>query len=637
MKNCIEYLVELGISRSSSKFLLKKFGDEFLKILVENPSRLSSYMSSNCLAKARAIHAKNTYAKEFFTLLSRLDIKNTDVLKAYESLGEDACEIFKRNPYSICDVILFSKVDDYARQQGFDNLAPERIEAAILEVLMNCKYSKEREFAELNGSMYVPQELLFQFVIKLIHESDMDFNSFDMAISKLYSARKIHVSRIENGDIAIYLRELAVIEFETARIIKRKLQKENMEIDNLSTIIERAQAELDILLSDEQSAAVQMALTSPLSVITGGPGTGKTSVQKVLIEAFEWATKCQPVRLIAPTGQAAKRMTESTGYPATTIHKALGLMAGELELPEGTYLDEGLIIVDEASMIDAELFHLLISAISDNSKLVIVGDVNQLPSIGVGAVLRELIKAEKIPFSMLTKVFRQADDSPIAYNAARIKTGEKMFIENESFQFRISDSCDSLASLVTNSYVEAVNEFGIDNVICLTALRRKTDTGVDELNPVLRSLVRKDITANTPYATCGNKKYYSGDKIIYNKNKNGLVNGDLGNVKEVLGGKTVLCEFGDIEVTLKGAEMEALDLAYIQTVHKSQGEEFKSVILVCDSRHSMQNKALIYTGVTRAKQQIICCCSGSRDTFISSISKLNTYRHSMLGTLLSYS
>lgn len=629
-----EYLVELGLSKKTAKFLIKRFGDSLLKILKESPSKLSKFLGSKELYTARAEHAKRTYAKDFFALLDCLHADAVSVLNGYELLGEDACERFKDNPYSVCEAINFDKIDEYATGNGIERLAPERVQAAILEVLRNCKYQRSKDFADLNGGMYCPQAKLFEHVSKLLKEDDMDSYSFSNAINKLYMAKKIHVTRIGSGDMAVYPRELAEIEFNTANIIARKLKKTLPPIENISRLIEKAQAELDILLSDEQSAAVKMALSSPLSVITGGPGTGKTSVQRVLIETFEWATKCRPVRLNAPTGQASKRMTESTGYPATTIHKSLNLLAGELDVADEVLLDEGLIIIDEASMIDAELFHLLISSISDESRIVVVGDINQLPSIGVGAVLRELIAAESVPFTMLTKVFRQADDSPIAYNAARIKTGEQIFIENDSFQFRESGATDTLAELVSKSYLEAVNEVGLDNVICLTAFRKRTDTGVNELNPVLRSLVRDDIKGDTVYAICNDRRYYKGDKIIYGKNKNGLVNGDLGIIKEVLGIKSVICQFGDIEVTLKGSELEALDLAYVQTVHKSQGAEFKTVVMICDERHDiLLQKELVYTAITRAKNKLICCCD-KKQTVLDACQRPVPARNSLLSKII---
>ena len=322
-------------------------------------------------------------------------------------------------------------------------------------------------------------------------------------------------------------------------------------------------------------------------------------------------------------------MSESTGYPATTIHKALQITPGSNK-EITTEIDEGLIIIDESSMVDAELFCKLLNNVGEYSQIVIVGDIHQLPSIGVGSVLRELINAKSVPTTCLTKVFRQASDSPIAYNAARIKKGTTELIENDKFSFVVSEN---LAEEIGKTYKEAVEKNGIDNVVCLSAYRRSTDTGVNALNVLLRDIVRPDLE-NVKKTTIKNITFYEGDKIVFGKNKNDLVNGDIGKILKINSRKNILCKFGDKEVNLKGLDVEAIDLAYAQTIHKSQGSEYQDVILVVDKRHSkLLFRELVYTGVTRAKDRCICLCD-AKEIFNKSIDKKAEKRNSLLSVLI---
>lgn len=575
-KNLSKYLKRIGLPKGSADFLAGKYGDKILQIIAEKPMTLSPYLSSKEIFRARALDAKYRYAQPIFRMLEEEStFSPVSIFNIWDKCGkEDAVKKIKENPYIIQGYEDFKKLDDFALSRGENPRSKRRIEAAIKEVLDTCDSNRNPNLERVHGSTCVPKKDLYQYTTDFLGDEELPESTFSEVLRSMHVARKLHIA-YSLPETPVYPLHLAEIEYDTARIIKRKLKK-STQFDNLSTLIDRAQAELGILLSDEQSNAVRMALNSSVSVITGGPGTGKTSVQKVLIEAFEWATKCKSVRLMAPTGQAAKRMTESTGYPATTIHKALGLLAGEkIIVKDDVFIDDGLIIADEASMVDEELFHALISHISDDSKLVIVGDIEQLPSIGIGSVLRELILAEAVPTTRLTKVFRQASDSPIAYNAARVKTGEQEYIENELFRFIETGSGSTpeetslkIAEAASAEYAQAVAAEGIENVICLTAFRRYTATGVNQLNERLRKAVRKDIDEKTPFVVVEGKVFYEGDRIVYGKNKGQLVNGDLGVIKQVINPRSAICSFGEgRDISLIGAELEAIDLAYAQTVH----------------------------------------------------------------------
>lgn len=634
-KENVKYIKKLGFSENTAIYLYSRYGANFYDILENSPYSLSDSLESDEIKKARARDAKNRYAKNLFFFLRNSQFRANEIMNIYDNYGDEKTAIaeIKKAPYSIREFIFsFAILDKFAIMLGVERNSIEREKAAILEVMHNCTFTRDERLSHVNGSMFIPKDELAQYVMLILNQRHtvFDLNLFNRAIAELSNEKKIYTQKVEGNSEAIYPSILADIEFSIAANIKERLQKEK-KLEFSFDAMETAMATLGVNLSPEQSDAVEMALTNNISIITGGPGTGKTAVQKVIISTYRRITKGGSVRLIAPTGQAAKRMSESTGYPATTIHKALQITPNS-NAEITTEIDEGLIIIDESSMVDADLFCKLLNNVGEYSQIVIVGDIHQLPSIGVGSVLRELISAENVPTTCLTKVFRQASDSPIAYNAARIKKGTTDLIENDKFSFVVSEN---LAEEIGKAYKEAVEKNGIDNVVCLSAYRRSTDTGVNALNVLLRDIVRPELKIKSVKKTIiKNVTFYEGDKIVFGKNKNDLVNGDIGKILKINSRKNILCKFGDKEVNLKGLDVEAIDLAYAQTIHKSQGSEYQDVILVVDKRHSkLLFRELLYTGVTRAKDRCICICD-AKETFNKSIDKKAERRNSLLSVLI---
>lgn len=616
-------LEDLGFSKKSSEYLYRKYGDSFWDILRCTPEKLARDIESEQLLKARILYAEE-YAKKTFRFFASHDIPERDALSIYEKFGDEAIRISRKNPYILLEAngVSFDTIDHFALSVfGCSPHFIGRVKAGILESLANS-----------SGSLYLSEEEMFVLLEQLL-DTEISETVFMHALSELRREKRVFLTSIASQPI-VYAYEDAVMEFDTAKFVARKLKhKIDMHGTNVYRIIEQAMATLGILLSNEQIEAVYTALTTPLSVLTGGPGTGKTAVQKVMIKSYKIISGNKDVRLIAPTGQAAKRMTESTGYPATTIHKALGMLMGDSKATKSIVIDEGLIIVDEASMVDSELFYTLVSHVSDDSRLVIVGDTAQLPSIGAGCVLQELISCKEVPCNRLTKVFRQAEDSSIAFNAARINCGETTLLEEAGFAFLECEE-DDLPKAVGKLYKSKVDEFGIDNVICLTAFRKSTDTGVNALNVSLRKLIRPEITASTPSITIGDITFYQGDKVVYGRNKDGLVNGDIGYISAIRG-RHVDCTFGDRKATLSGTELDALDLAYAQTVHRAQGSEYKVVIMVVDPKHKRMNKRnMIYTAATRAKDLLYIVTVNGREPFNAAVKAMNPKRHSSLSRLI---
>lgn len=412
----------------------------------------------------------------------------------------------------------------------------------------------------------------------------------------------ITVQRVGTDTLIYSDRTLLNEEREIATLIKRRLSKRSLikaTDQKLFEAIEKSEAYSEVLLSQEQTLACKMVLKNRLSILTGGPGTGKTQTQKGAIDAFLKLSPSSNIVCIAPTGQAAKRMTEVTGYKAGTLHSFLRLAPGEMYPADGTKLARNsLVIADECSMMDTELCLSLLRSLHEDSHLLIVGDVAQLPSIGKGAILKELIKSEKVPVSRLTKIFRQKDNS-IAFNSAKIHAGNPMLEYDGMTIFEQAKGSDNIAKAVAQIYKKELTKGHAP--ICLTPLRVNTETGVNALNERLRTETRgvKDKYVKTSDGI----RIYEGDKIVFLKNKYGLVNGEIG--KALCCGPTLSCAFGEKILELSSGEFDLVLPAYAQTVHKSQGSEYETGIIVCDPAHKrMLSKEIVYTAVTRCKSRL---------------------------------
>ncbi|MEE1503862.1 MAG: AAA family ATPase, partial [Acutalibacteraceae bacterium] len=360
-------------------------------------------------------------------------------------------------------------------------------------------------------------------------------------------------------------------------------------------------------------------------VITGGPGVGKTLIQKAILEIFTKQHPSAPILCCSPTGKAARRMTESTGYPAQTVHSALGLMANEMgDFNDPIPLEAELIVVDECSMLDTFIAASLFDAINNGCRVIFVGDQDQLPSVGAGCVLADLLSSGHIPFVKLNAVFRQAKGSPIAVNAAAMNKGSTELVFDDDFKFIPSSDIDKSVEILVHQYLTVAKELGPDSVALLSPFRRSTETGVNALNKRLQQEINPPDDSKNEVAYNG-MIFREGDRVMQIKNFKNVANGDIGRIQRIFeredeGVKELIVsvEFSDTSIEYSREDLKMLDLAFCTTVHKSQGSEYHTIILTLQRMHSiMLNRPLIYTAITRGKKRVIIV--GEREAVNQSI------------------
>ena len=533
-------------------------------------------------------------------------------------------DIVRNHPYRLCEMvgIGFKTADRIAVSMGFDPLSPERVDEGLIFTLTD---------AELKGHLCMEKHSFLKQCLKLL-----DTEGLTEEMLAVRASRMLESGRLASYDRQVYRAVTARTEQSLAWAVYRMLTYEKAGSHvNIDTEISAEEKKQGIQLASEQRHAVTTALTSQLSVITGGPGTGKTLIQRFLLDIYRRKNRGAKIICCAPTGRAARRMEQATGFPATTIHKALGLLAGE----DGDYcepemLDADLIVVDEVSMMDIYLANHLFRSVPHGSQLVLIGDADQLPSVGPGAVLSEIIACGAVPVVRLDRIFRQSYGSRIAANAKLIRHGNLSLEYGEDFHFY--DSCDmsTSAQQIETLYLQETTKYGVDNVALLTPYRQKTETGVNALNERLREKLNPQ-DGKKPEVVYRKRIYRLGDKVMQIKNCEDISNGDIGYITSVTRDDTdsvLTVDFGDGRIAeYDGSDLEMLDLAYASTIHKSQGSEYKSVIINLQCAHAvMLVRPLVYTAITRAKERVLIV--GERRALCIAIKRTDTEQR---GTMLS--
>ena len=532
-------------------------------------------------------------------------------------------DIVKNHPYKLCEVpgIGFHTADKIAMSMGFQKLTPERVDEGLLYTLQE---------AEGKGNLCMEKHSFIKEALKILETPEL---TEDMAANR--AARLVYSGRLVCYKDSVYRPATAEAEEQLAKMLHRKTkQRVQFVCNNIERALNSEEKKLGIRLDPEQRNAVLTALQSPISVITGGPGTGKTSIQKAILDIYRSQCPGNQVVCCAPTGRAARRMEQSTGFPASTVHKALGLFAGEDGMfGEPEPLEADLVLVDEVSMLDIYLAKHILQGIPNRCQVVFIGDSDQLPSVGPGAVLSEIIKSGVIPVVRLDKVHRQSAGSRIATNAKLIRHGNLSMDYGDDFRFVDSSELPKSAEILERIYMEETAKFGVDNVALLSPYRQKTDTGVNALNERIRLQINPPDAAKKE-VVLGKRAFRVGDKVMQTKNREDINNGDVGYITEISGSGSetvVKIDFGDGRMAEYDiTELGILDLGYASTIHKSQGSEYQSVIINLQCAHAiMLVRPLIYTAITRAKERVIIV--GERRALCIAIKKQDTEKR---GTLL---
>lgn len=607
-----------GIGPKMAERIFDAFGLNTLNVLDHEPEKLLtiSGISKTKLKKICDSYLANRGARDVVAFLAPHGITPNRAVQLYREYGNETMEIVKNHPYRLCEIagIGFRSADQIAMNMGFAKVSAERVDEGLMFTLTE---------AEGKGHLCMEKKDFVKTAMKILDTPEL---TIDMVANR--AARLVSAGRLSCYKGYVYRARTAETEQQLAeRIHVVQRSSPYARFSSLDQEINREEQKLGIRLDPEQRTAITTALQSPISVITGGPGTGKTSIQKAILDIYRRQNPGGRIVCCAPTGRAARRMEQSTGHPASTVHKALGLIAGD----DGQYgepesFDADLVLIDEVSMLDIYLAKHVLRSVPKGCQLVLIGDADQLPSVGPGAVLSEIIKSDVIPVVRLDRVHRQNAGSRIATNAKLIRHGNLSLEYGTDFQFLDSSSIAESAEKIEKLYLQEIAKYGVDNVALLSPYRQKTETGVAALN----ERIRKDVNPQDPTKgeiTLGKKTFRTGDKVMQIKNHEDVNNGDIGYITDIsgIGNDTVVCiDFGDgRNVEYDASELNMLDLGYASTIHKSQGSEYQSVIINLQCAHSiMLVRPLIYTAITRAKKQVIIV--GERRALCIAIKKQDT-------------
>ena len=641
-----------GIGPSLAGKIIKKFKEDTFRIIEEEPERLAEVKGIS-EKKAQAIYVQFHDMRQAMMFLEKYGISTTYAVKIYKEYGDELYNVIQENPYQLAEDISgigFKLADEIAARAGIGTDSDYRIRSGIVYTLQQ---------GAAAGHTYLPKEMLVRMTADLlgIDESYIDKHLMDLSIDKKIMQKEL------DGQMVIYSSSYYYMELGVARMLAQLNMKYDVDVPWMQKMIDRIEVNEGIVLDEMQRMAVVEAARSGVLVITGGPGTGKTTTINTMIRYFE--SEDMEIRLAAPTGRAAKRMTEATGCEAQTIHRMLELsgvpddsVVARFERNEMHPLEADVIIIDEMSMVDINLMNSLLKAIVPGTRLILVGDVNQLPSVGPGNVLKDIIRSHCFNVVMLTKIFRQALESAIVTNAHKINDGEAVDLEHKTVDFFCLKRYDAASiigvtvALIRDKLPPNVHAAPYD-IQVLTPMR-KGELGVERLNSVLQQYL------NPPDDSKREKEahgciFREGDKVMQIKNNYqmeweivskygipidkgvGVFNGDTGIVKEInLFAEQMTVVFDENkQMIFPVSQLDELELAYAMTVHKSQGSEYPAVILpLLGGPRMLFNRNILYTAVTRAKKCVVMV--GSDQTVQSMIQNVNEQkRYSSLDVRIS--
>ena len=610
-----------GIGLALAARIVRRFKADTFRIIEEEPERLAEVKGISerkAMEIADQVNEKRDL-RQAMIFLQQYGITMNLAVKVYQQYGQEVYGIIRENPYRLAgdiEGVGFRTADEIAVRVGIRMDSDFRIRSGILYVLLQ---------ASTEGHTYLPEEELTRRTGQLLEvgEEQIEKQYMDLAIE-----RKIIMKQGEN-QTQIYAASFYYMEANTATMLKQLNVSYDVPDLEIEERVRRIEKQTGMELDEHQMTAVKEAVRNGLLIITGGPGTGKTTTINTIIKYFEM--EGLDIFLAAPTGRAAKRMSETTGFEARTIHRMLELNGGVdgaagFERNEQNPLETDVVIIDEMSMVDISLMHALLKAVAVGTRLILVGDVNQLPSVGPGSVLRDIIRSHECNVVMLTKIFRQASTSDIIVNAHKINQGEEVTLDNKSMDFFFLKRYDAdvIISVVLQLIKQKLPKF-VDatpyDIQVLTPMRKGL-LGVERLNGILQRYLNPP-SPQKREKEHGDILFREGDKIMQTRNNyqleweirtkyglsvdkgTGVFNGDMGIVREINDfAETMTVEFDEgrmVEYPYK--LLDELELAYAITIHKSQGSEYPAVVIPLLSGPSMlMNRNLLYTAVTRARK-----------------------------------
>ncbi len=626
-----------GIGPALAERVVKKFGEATFEIMEREPERLAEVKGIS-LKKARDISEsfeEKAGMRRAMMYLQQYGIGNNLAVKIYEKYGEGLYSIISENPYKISEDIAgvgFKTADEIAQNVGIERHSPHRIQAGILYELLN---------GSGEGNTYLPRERLVEGAVRIL---SLENESVENELRTLQEERKIEI-RVRDEEERVYLKSLYQTEVKCARILNDLNVDYDIGYEEISRDIRKIEEKSSLTLDEDQREAVISAVRSGVFILTGGPGTGKTTIVRILLRYF--MSKGLDVSLAAPTGRAAKRLTETSGMEAKTIHRLLevsgapgeaGDRMGDMGFGRNSDnpLETDVVIVDEMSMVDIILLKNLLNALQAGTRFIMVGDEHQLPSVGPGSVLKDILSSGRFRSQSLKKIFRQAEESDIVMNAHALLKGSSMKLDNKSRDFfflnrtDIREITEGIIYLVKKKlppYVKAEPS----EIQVLTPMR-KGPLGVENLNNVLQNAINPPSPGKRELERPG-YVLREGDRVMQNKNNyqtewqmeipghflkksgTGVFNGDMGVVERidpVTGSVKVRFEDNRIAEYLP-KNLSELELSYAVTIHKSQGSEYPAVVMpLLNGPELLMNRNLLYTGITRAKKCVVII--GSRNT-----------------------
>lgn len=631
-----------GIGPALAGRIIKKFKEDSFRIIEEEPERLAEVKGIS-VKKAQEIYVQfheKQDMRQAMMFLEKYGISTTYAVKIFKEYGSRLYKVISENPYQLADDISgigFKLADEIAARAGIGSDSDYRIRSGIIYTLQQ---------GAAAGHTYLPKEVAVRQTAQLLSldESYIEKHLMDLSIDKKIVQKEL------DGQPVIYSSSYYYMELGIARMLAQLNMRYNIDFEQTQKQIARIEKDEGILLDEMQRMAVLEATRNGVLVITGGPGTGKTTTINTMIRYFE--NEQMEIRLAAPTGRAAKRMTEATGCEAQTIHRMLELsgvpddsVVERFERNEQHPLEADVIIIDEMSMVDINLMNALLKAVIPGTRLILVGDVNQLPSVGPGSVLKDIIQSHCFNVVKLTKIFRQALESAIITNAHKINDGEAVNLEHKTTDFFCLKRFDApsivgvTVALIRDKLPPNVGASSFE-IQVLTPMR-KGELGVERLNTVLQQYL------NPPDDQKREKEahgciFREGDKVMQIKNNYqmeweivnrygipidkgiGVFNGDTGVIKEInLFAEQMTVVFDENrQMIFPFSQLDELELAYAMTVHKSQGSEYPAVILpLLGGPRMLFNRNILYTAVTRAKKCVVIV--GSDQTVQTMIQNVN--------------